>query len=269
MNDARRDLLLAQYYDLEYRQCRDDVDFYLQFAHWADPACREPVLELGCGTGRVALALSQAGFSVTAVDLSPGMLQVSMQAAEQSGVGDKLRLMQADMRLPSGLDGGYALALCALNTFAYLPTTEDQLQMLRATKALLKSDGWLLLDLTPPLPGLLVPNNGELLHQGSFRDDTTNFMVHKFVSGTVDHAGQMHRVTIFYEEEGADGRLSRVSQGLDLRWTGRYEMELLLRMSGYRLENVYGDYSLGEYMEGSERMIFAARLDQTTDAHGE
>ena len=71
-----RDRLLAAYYDLEYASYDEDLGFYVQYALAMDPEREYPVLELGCGTGRVAVALAKAGFRVTAVDVSPGMLDV-------------------------------------------------------------------------------------------------------------------------------------------------------------------------------------------------
>ena len=53
--------------------------------------------------------------------------------------------------------------------------------------------------------------------------------------------------------------MTRTSHTFSLRWTGRYEVELLLRVAGYTLEKLYGDYDLNEYGEDSERMIFVAR----------
>jgi hypothetical protein len=46
---------------------------------------------------------------------------------------------------------------------------------------------------------------------------------------------------------------------MKLRWVGRYEIELILQATGYRVEQVYGSYELDPYGEGSERMIVVAR----------
>ncbi|HEY0072075.1 MAG TPA: class I SAM-dependent methyltransferase [Chloroflexia bacterium] len=259
-DEARRDRLLARYYDLEYRDYRDDLDFYVQLAEWSNPARDGAVLELGCGTGRVALALAEAGFTVTAVDTSPGMLEVCERHAESRGVRERVVPVRLDMRelyrLPSER---YSLVLCALNTFSYLPSTTDQLRVLQGVRPLLGSDSLLVLDLTPPWPEYLVPRDGEVLHQGSFRDEATGSVLHKFVTGTLDHAAQVHHVTMLYDLELADGSLTRLSEAAIFRWTGRFEMELLLGQAGFTVEHLYGDYELGDFGEGSARMIFVAR----------
>jgi SAM-dependent methyltransferase len=255
-----RDRLLARYYDLEYRDHMDDIAFYVQFASAMDPDRKRPVLELGCGTGRVALALAEAGFDAVAVDLSEGMLETARERAAQAAVGDRIRWVRADMRaLPELPRTPFNVAVCPLNTFAYLGTTADQVAMLTGVRSVLVQRGILLLDLTPPRPDLLVPSDGELMLQGSYRDEQEQATVHKLVAGRTSYSDQTQDVTIFYDREGDDGTFSRVSQQLCLRWTGRYEMELLLGSCGYRLEHTYGGYELDDYGEGSDRMIFVAR----------
>lgn len=257
-----KDQLLAHFYDLEYRDFTEDLGFFTQYALQMDPRRRLPLLELGCGTGRVSLALVEAGFDVVGVDASEGMLEVCREAAEARGLSSKLTLVQADMcDLTAAVQlekGAFNMALCALNTFAYLTSTEDQLLMLRALHPLLVQHGLLIVDLTPPLDHLLPPHDGEVVYHGSFQDGEGG-RLHKFVSAVAHPATQTHTVTIFYDLEAADGALTRTTQTLMLRWTGRYEMELLLQAAGYRVEKVYGDHELGEYEDGSERMIFVAR----------
>lgn len=259
-DEARRDRLLARYYDLEYRHYSADLDFYLQMADWLDPEGKHPVLELGCGTGRVSLALAEAGFRVTAVDRSPGMLELCERQAQERGLGDMLTLLRLDMRELHGLPSEqYALAICALNTFAYLPTTTDQLRVLRGIRGLLGEGGLLVLDLTPAWPEYLVPRDGEMLLQGSFNDDATGSVLHKFVAGSLDYASQLQNVTLIYDLELADGALTRISEPSTFRWTGRFEMELVLQQAGFAVQHLYGDYDLGDFGEGSTRMIFVAR----------
>jgi SAM-dependent methyltransferase len=256
---AERDRLLAEYYDLEYASYDEDLGFYVQYALAMDPAHEYPLLELGCGTGRVAVALAEAGFRVTAVDVSPGMLDVCRASALARGVSDRVTAVQADMRdLGNIPPGPYNLAYCAINTFAHLLTTEDQLAMLGAVRARLVQHGLLILDITPPLPHLMPPTDGDVMLQGTY-PASDGALVHKTVAGWADPSTQTHLVTLFYDRETPDGTITRTSQTFTLRWAGRYEMELLLRVAGYTLEKLYGDYDLNEYGEDSERMIFVAR----------
>ena len=64
------------------------------------------------------------------------------------------------------------------------------------------------------------------------------------MTGRAELSTQTHHVTILYDREAEDGTLNRISQSLTLRWTGRYEMELLLKSTGWTLERLYGSYAL-------------------------
>lgn len=257
-----RDALLARFYDLEYSDYSEDIEYYLRYASLLDSDRASPILELGCGTGRVSLALAEAGYNVVGVDTSPGMLAVASEKATRAGVGERLRLRQSDMRNLAGVpEGRYSLAFCALNTFAYLLTTGDQLSALRATRSLIRPGGALILDITPPSPHFLVPGYGELLHQGTYEGD--NYTLHKFVTGTLNYAAQTQQVTVFYDQEMADGSLKRISQQLAFRWSGLPEIRLLLAAAGFGEVTAYGGYDLEDYDDLSARLLVVANLDHT------
>ncbi|MDQ6695784.1 MAG: class I SAM-dependent methyltransferase [Chloroflexota bacterium] len=255
-----RDEMLARYYALEYTEYREDLEFYIQYARLLDPDNARAILELGCGTGRVLLTLAQAGFCVTGIDISPAMLRHVAQTSEKSSLSARVTTVEADMRSPGEVPGApFNMALCALNTFAYLTSADDQLAVLRSAHALITPGGLLVLDLTPPLSQLFT--QGEVVYQGSYPDPATGSTLHKLVSSKVSSATQSEQVTIFYDLEAPDGTLTRATQSLLFRWTGRYEMHLLLEHAGYRVEQLYGDYELNEFDDSSPRMIFVARRE--------
>jgi len=87
----------AEFYDhfAPYKE-RTDVTFFVQAAQ----ECGGPVLEVGCGTGRVLIPIARAGITITGLDLAESMLAVCRErlAAEPPEVQFRVRLMQADMR---------------------------------------------------------------------------------------------------------------------------------------------------------------------------
>src|SRR5205814_410555 len=91
---------------------------------WAEEVTSgERVLELACGSGRVLRALAAAGHICTGVDASPAMLDLARRHSAAQDV--HIHLVQARMEaLPPDL-GPFDLALCVLNSFAYLPTQAD------------------------------------------------------------------------------------------------------------------------------------------------
>jgi SAM-dependent methyltransferase len=127
MEDARYDEVIAHYYDAGYAALPSlgaDVDFYRGLA----AAAAGPVLELGCGTGRVLARIAEDGHACTGLDASPGML--ARLRARAPGV----RAVEGDMR-DFSLGGRFALVYSAFRAFQHLDAVEDQLRCLACVRA--------------------------------------------------------------------------------------------------------------------------------------
>src|SRR5436305_4442189 len=83
---------LGTAYDAWCRSVTEDIGFYVDLAI----ASGGPVLEVGVGSGRIAVPTALAGVEVVGVDLSEAMLDLARAKAEPHGL--RLRLVQADMR---------------------------------------------------------------------------------------------------------------------------------------------------------------------------
>ncbi len=118
----------ADLYDfvVEY-QTRPDVSFFVDLARQA----RGPVLELGCGTGRVLIPAARAGVEITGVDLSPQMLAVCDRKLqdESQPVRSRVRLVESDMQRFE-LSQKFALVTIPFRPFQHLIEVDDQLACL-------------------------------------------------------------------------------------------------------------------------------------------
>src|SRR5215204_4519425 len=93
---------IAELYDLEHESYADDVEFYVNFVE----AVGDPVLELGCGTGRLLTGIAEAGFRITGTDRSEAMLDRARARVEVSGQGHIIQLSQGDMGDADEAPGG-------------------------------------------------------------------------------------------------------------------------------------------------------------------
>ena len=75
----------------------------------------------------------------------------------------------------------------------------------------------------------------------------------------MDYAAQLQHYTVIYDSIGADGVVHRTSVNMSLRYTFRYEAELVLEKAGFNIEEVYGSYQFDRFGDADERMIFVAR----------
>src|SRR5438128_11987450 len=87
---------IARLYDPWSRSVTEDVDFYVEEAL----AAGGPVVELGVGTGRIAIPVALAGVHVVGVDSSAGMLAICAERAGEAGVAGRLELRVGDLRRP-------------------------------------------------------------------------------------------------------------------------------------------------------------------------
>ena len=109
-----------------------------------------PVLELGVGTGRLALPLADRGLAVTGLDASPAMLEL-LRAKPGA---DRLTVVEGDMAdpLPDAADGSFAVVLVGFNTFFNLTTAESQASCVTAVARLLRPGGRFVVEAFVPAP---------------------------------------------------------------------------------------------------------------------
>jgi SAM-dependent methyltransferase len=244
----------APFYDLDLAGCSDDLLLLEQFCE----RCGSPILELGCGTGRLLLPLAREGFQLTGVDLSPAMLARARRKLDDEGLGGRVTLLERDMRA-LGLEGGYNLAFCFLNSFMHMESLDDQLAALEGIYRSLNPGGLFLLDLfSPDLERLLEPP-GQMALEKVMTDPETGHRLVKQSARRTDRGLQVIHVTYVIDDIDGQGSVRRTLYSFSLRYLFRAEMELLLRHVGFEVEAVYGSYDLDQFNGESERMIAVGR----------
>ena len=240
---------VVRLYDLEHRDFDADLDMYLSYARTKGG----PILELGCGTGRVLSPLLAAGYHVTGVDSAESMLARARQKLS-ADFGARLTLVQTDLRELAGVpDETYALAFCALNTWSHLYDPTGALAALRAAHRVLLPAGLLILDLEDA--EFKQPGRGELLLAGTFHD--ADRIVTKMVATILDARTGVEDVTIIWDEV-SEGTLQRTVAQTRMRPYRRWELEQLLERAGFEVRDVFGSWALDEYAAQGDRLIFVA-----------
>jgi SAM-dependent methyltransferase len=239
---------------------RQDVAFYVDAAR----AAAGPVLEVGCGTGRVLIPTARAGATITGIDLAFSMLDrcAARVAQEPEDVRARITLERADMR---GFDLGrrYALATIPFRPLQHLVAVDDQLECLRSIRRHLEPGGRLVFDVFNPDPArLLVPDEQEAedtpptpLGGGrSFRRTVRVVEVHR--------VEQWNLVDIAYyvtEPEGTEGR--HVLR-FPMRWFVPAELVHLLARAGFRIDQLYGNFDRSPLVDTSPEIIVVATAEE-------
>jgi SAM-dependent methyltransferase len=239
-------------YDWEHDLFQDDLAVYVALAR----RFGGPVLELGCGTGRVLLALAAAGFQCTGVDSSAAMLRRAHERLQQAGLS--VNLVEQHLETLH-LDDQYRTVLWPLDGMGLLGTRTAQLAALRAARARASHDARLVLDLANGnLRGGAEPLE-EVQRHLTAPDPDTGRLITKWAVRRPDPSQQVDELTFLYDDENDAGCLHRTTVQLSLRWFTRFELELLLERSGWEPAELYGGYGLDAYGPTSERLLMIAR----------
>lgn len=240
---------VVELYELEHRDFDADLHLYRSYAMMTGG----PVLELGCGTGRLMAPLVEAGYAVTGVDSSAAMLhraRVKLESLAKTG----WLLVESDLGNLSSLRAAeYGLAYCALNTWAHLVDPADALAVLRAVHRVLRPAGLLVLDLEDPEGR--TPGRGELLLAGVFEDGDD--LVIKTVATVYDPATGVDKITILWDRSGG-GSVRRAVSQTRMRPYSLGELRALLALGGYAVEQVLGSWDMDPYQGRGDRLILVA-----------
>ncbi len=244
----------AQLYDWEHCGFDDDLALYRNLAR----RCDGPVLDVGCGSGRVTLALAQIGVDVVGIDCSAGMLDIAQERLAGADLPGRVQLWHRDICAWTQ-PAHFALAVFSLNGFLHLLTTERQLAALENIWRSLLPGGILIVDVPNPHAVFSPAQDGQLVLRSSFFSPQGR-EIWCFVNTRTDLAEQTQHLTLIYDQAvaGDQGLVQRTRVDTDVRYVYRYEMIALLARAGFQIDALYGSYDLEPYTVDSQQMLFVA-----------
>ncbi len=251
---------LIPFYDLDVVGYDADVELYEVLAGQVSRSPDRParVLELGCGTGRVAAALAAAGHPVTAVDVSRAMLA----RCRERCAGLPVRILHGDMRTLD-LDERFRLVLVPLGGLEHLKSAADLVRALTTVEHHLAPGGLAVVDVAAPQPEDLAPGVQPLLEQWT-RDlpaagGDPGARVSKLVSVESRPSESLRDVTWHFDVQPPGGALRRTTLRFALRMITAGELELAAVLAGLRVTGWYEDYDLTPLSDGAERIVVTLR----------
>ena len=224
---------IARVYDPWSASVVEDVPFYVEEAVRSGG----PVLELGVGTGRIAIPVAAAGIEVVGVDLSAGMLEVAREAAALAGLDIDLR--QGDLRDPP-VEGTFPLVLCPFRSLLHMETDADRRLALRAAASRLTTGhGRFVFDVFAPGADDIAETHGRWLERepgiwerADWDEDTR---------------------TLILRVRSPDGDAE-----MSLAWLSVPEWRELLESEGFVVEALYGWFDRSPW-RGGEDSVWVCR----------
>jgi SAM-dependent methyltransferase len=227
---------IAELYDPWSRSVTEDVSFYVEEA--LARADGGAVVELGVGTGRIAVPTAAAGVRVIGVDSSPGMLEVCRRRAELAGVGELLDLRVGELETPP-VEERVALVTCPFRSYLHLLDDAARLRALGAARELLVAGGRLVFDVFAPSAEDIADTHGRWLEREP---------------GIFERADWDSRErTLTLSVRGESGSTTFV-----LAWLSNDEWRSLLERAGFHVLGCYGWFDRRPY-SGGEDTVWVAR----------
>jgi len=225
---------IARVYDPWSRSVVEDVPFYV------DEAVRSggPVLELGVGTGRIAVPVASAGVRVVGVDLSAGMLEVARERAALACVEVELR--HGDLRDPP-VDETFPLVICPFRSLLHMETDADRRSALRAVASRLAAgQGRFVFDVFTPSAEDIAETHGRFVEREP---------------GIWERADWDERTRTLILRLRSDDAESEMS----LAWLSVPEWRTLLHEEGFVVEALYGWFDRSPWRGGEDSVWICSR----------
>ena len=226
---------IAALYDPWSRSVTEDVDFYVAQARKAGG----PVVELGVGTGRIAVPVARAGVHVIGIDDSEGMLELCRRRAEEADVSDLVELRLGDLRRPP-VPERVRLVTCPFRALLHLRSDGERLEALRAVYLLLEPGGRFVFDVFAPSMEDVEETNGRWLEREP---------------GIWERADwDLQRRVLTLAVRGESGETA-----MQLAWRSPEEWRVLLDRAGFEAQAMYGWFDLRPYAGGEDTVWIARR----------
>jgi SAM-dependent methyltransferase len=225
---------IARIYDPWSASVVEDIGFYVEEAVTSGG----PVVELGVGTGRIAIPIAAAGIHVIGVDSSQGMLDVCAERGREAGVAPLLDLRHGDIRRPP-VDERVPLVTCPFRSFLHLDGDEARLQALTSAHTLLRPDGRFVFDVFVPSREDIEETDGRWIEREPGIDERADWDL------------EQQSLTLSVRGEGGASTMT-------LWWLEPERWHVLLAETGFEVEACYGWFDRRPF-EGGEDSVWIAR----------
>jgi len=226
---------IARLYDPWSASVIEDISFYVDEAL----ASGGPVVELGVGTGRIAVPTALAGIRVIGVDSSAGMLAVCAEHGREAGVEALLELRLGDLRRPP-VDERVPLVTCPFRAYLHLSSDAERLEALSAARALLRTGGRLVFDVFAPSAEDVAETHGLWLEREPEIFERADW--------------DLERQTLTLSVQGVQGEST-----MTLWWLTAERWHALLGEAGFTVDACYGWFDRRPFAGGEDTVWIARR----------
>ena len=213
------------------------------------------VLELACGTGRLAIPIAQAGVEIVGLDQSSSMLSHLRFKAQKAGI--EIALVEADCR-KFDLGRKFALIFMAFNSMQHLHDYESLEALFDNVRRHLAPGGRFAFDVFNPKIAYLNRDPEKRIPEREYEDPEGKGMIIVEQTSVYDDATQVIHIRWYFSQgEEKDFRIEE----LNLRCFYPQELDLLVRTFGFRMEAKYGNFERKAFAAGAMKQVVVCRAE--------
>jgi SAM-dependent methyltransferase len=239
----------GRHYDAKYKEFKADLPFYFRQVR----KYGEPVLELACGTGRIAIPLAESGYKVTGLDVSEAMLSEARRKANAGGV--QIEWIHADCRR-FDLNRKFRTILFPFTALAHLLDLESVEGCFACVRRHLTEHGAFILDYFNPRLDYLLRDPEKRYPAAEYPHPDGKGQVVITENNRYDAVHQINHVKWYYRIEG---QAHEMVENLDMRIFYPQELNALLFYNGFVMDAKFGDYDETSFQAESRRQLIVCR----------
>jgi ubiquinone/menaquinone biosynthesis C-methylase UbiE len=252
----------------EKMETKEYQDIYIDGAHWDEMESEKrddipffqkqiekfggPVLEIGCGTGRVTIHLAKMNVKITGIDNSKSMLEQARKKASFENLD--INFINSDMRY-FNIDKRFKTIVSPYNSLSHVYEIEDIHSLLLKVKEHLEPDGVFIFELFNPGLNGLAKSYEKSFSVSEYEDPATGKCVRMEEKTCYDRATQINQMFWYFYSDGKNDRGEKVTQ----RVFFPQEIDAHLYYNGFEIIHKYGDYDESPFLSESRKQIFICK----------
>lgn len=240
-------------YDIFNANCVEDIEMYKKLCSNIDQ-----VLELGIGTGRIAIPLAQNGIHVVGIDNSVEMLASLENKIDNKGIKNIDFYFQKMQSVE--LESKFELVLCPFCTFNFLLSVDDQQEALSAVREHMNEKSKIVFDLLTLNTFPDIFQGSSLKHYDSYMCFGEDAHIEIYTSNKFNQCNQILSQERIFRKYNCNKLISEMHYTMNNRLFFLGEFQLLLDRCGYTILNIYGDYKFSSFSQSSKELIVVAAL---------
>jgi len=239
----------GELYDIQQQKMTCDIPFYISQAL----KFGGPVLELACGTGRLAIPIAEAGLEIRGLDISEPMLVMARQKAADKNL--KIEFIRADCR-DFDLNRKFNLIFVAFNSITHIHDGESIKAFFSSVRKHLSAEGRFIIDVFNPDLKILMRDPSQRYPALEYSLPENNETVIITENNVYDRSTQINRIKWYYKiGDREDARIDN----LNMRIFYPQELDALLEFNGFEMEVKYGDFDESLFNSDSPKQLVICR----------